>query len=301
MERNKVFNQHKSFLFAIAYRMLGSVTDAEDMVQETFLRWQQISDVVQSPRGYLSKIITRLCIDYMRSARTRREQYIGVWLPEPIVMQPTNEPANLVELADSLSMSFLVMLESLSPIERAVFLLREVFDYEYSEIASIVGKSSANCRQILRRAKQSIQSRRHYCNNISLKQREEITAKFLRAWHEEDIQELLTLLADNVVYKSDGGGKVPATFKLLYGSRKVARVLIAIRRHKQFPDLISNVALVNGEPGIVSYVNESLHSTVSLEVVESRIQSIFVVVNPDKLGGSGKTDKLQTFSSNIKT
>jgi RNA polymerase sigma-70 factor, ECF subfamily len=288
MQSLEIFNQHKPLLFAIAYRMLGSVADAEDMVQETFLRWQQISDVVQSPRAYLSKIMTRLCIDYMRSARARREQYIGVWLPEPIVMQPTNEPANLVELADSLSMSFLVMLESLSPIERAVFLLREVFDYEYSEIASIVGKSSANCRQILRRAKQSIQARRHYCNKISLQQREQITAKFLQAWHDGNIQDLLNLLANNVVYESDGGGKVPATFKPLYGSRKVARVLIAIRRHKLFPDLISSIALVNGEPGIVNYVNKSLHSTISLEVVESRIQSIFVVVNPEKLGVFGQ-------------
>lgn len=286
MERSSIFNQHKSFLFAIAYRMLGSVTDAEDMVQETFLRWQQISEAVEFPKTYLSKIITRLCIDYMRSARVKREQYIGIWLPEPIVIQ-SRDSDNFVELADSLSISFLVMLESLSPIERAVFLLREVFDYEYSEIASIVGKSSANCRQILRRAKQSIKLQRPRLNNISLQQHEDITSKFLQAWTEGNIQDLLTLLADDVTYESDGGGKVAATFKPLQGSRKVARFLIAIRQNQNFANLVHNVALVNGEPGIINYA-DNLHSTISLKVVEGKIQSIFVILNPEKLKKSSQ-------------
>ena len=151
MSHLETFNQHQSLLFAIAYRMLGTVTDAEDMVQETFLRWQQTAEAtVKSAKTYLSTIITRPCIDYLRSARVQREQYVGPWLPEPIMTQQTDDPAALLELADSLSFAFLVVLERLSPIERAVFLLREVFDYDYGEIAQMVGKSPANCRQILR-------------------------------------------------------------------------------------------------------------------------------------------------------
>ncbi|MGJ3245175.1 MAG: sigma-70 family RNA polymerase sigma factor [Elainellaceae cyanobacterium] len=176
MDHLETFNQHRPLLFAIAYRMLGTVTDAEDMVQETFLRWQQTAEeTVKSAKSYLSTIITRLCIDHLRSARVKREQYTGSWLPELILTQQADDPSAQMELADSLSMAFLVVLERLSPIERAVFLLREIFEYDYDEVAQIVGKSSANCRQILRRSRQHIASQRPRFP-VSHQQREQVTA-----------------------------------------------------------------------------------------------------------------------------
>lgn len=288
MEDWEVFHKYRSFLFAIAYRMLGTVTDAEDMVQETYLRWLQASKViVKSPKAYLGKIVTRLCIDYLRSARLKREQYVGTWLPEPIFTEKTDknsEPARLIELADSLSISFLVLLENLSPTERAVFLLREVFDYEYPEIAPIVGKTSTNCRQIMRRARKSISLQRSSHFDISLQQREQLTAQFIQAWTEGNLQGLLELLADDVQYCSDGGGKVTAAIKPLFGSVKVARFLIAMRQSNIIPNFETYLAEVNGESGIVNYVNNSLHNVICLGFVsDNRIQSIFAVVNPEKL------------------
>ena len=183
------FERHRTLLFAIAYRMLGSVADAEDMVQETFLRWQQVSKAkVTSPKNYLVSIVTRLCIDRLRSARVQPEQYIGTWLPEPIVTAATSDPADMVELADSLSTAFLVLLESLSPTERAVFLLREVFEYDYGEVGQIVNKTPANCRQIFRRARQRLAARRSHFD-ITPQQQEQITEKFIQAWNRGDLQE----------------------------------------------------------------------------------------------------------------
>jgi RNA polymerase sigma-70 factor (ECF subfamily) len=178
MSHLETFKEHRPLLFAIAYRMLGTVTDAEDMVQETFVRWQQTTQVtVRSAKTYLSTIITRLCIDHLRSARVQREQYVGSWLPEPIITQHTDDPAAQVELADSLLIAFLVVLERLSPIERAVFLLREVFEYDYDEIAQMVGKSPANCRQILRRSRQHITAQ-HPRFSVSRQQQEQTTNTF---------------------------------------------------------------------------------------------------------------------------
>lgn len=276
------FERHRSLLFAIAYRMLGSITDAEDMVQETFLRWQQISQAkVTSPKNYLVSIVTRLCIDRLRSARVQREQYIGTWLPEPIVT-PTFDPAEAVELADSLSTAFLVLLESLSPTERAVFLLREVFEYEYAQVGQVVNKSPANCRQIFRRARQHLAERRSQ-NAIAPNQQQQITEKFLQAWNTGDLQGLLTLLAEDMTLYSDGGGKVTAAIKPLHKAAKVARFLIAIRRRKKAIAFVSQLAEVNHQPGIINYVNGSLHSILTFEIVDGLIQSIYIVVNPEKL------------------
>lgn len=187
----ETFIQYRPLLFSIAYRMLGTVMDAEDIVQETFLRWQRTSEVtVQSAKTYLATIITRLCINHLRSARVQREQYIGSWLPEPLVTPWTGAPADVAELTDSLSTAFLVLLESLLPTERAVFLLREVFEYDYPEIGQIVGKSPANCRQILRRARQHLEPQRPRFQ-VSPEQREQLTIQFIQAWNQGDLQGLL--------------------------------------------------------------------------------------------------------------
>jgi len=264
--------------------MLGTVTDAEDMVQETFLRWQQTtSETVRSAKSYLTAIVTRLCIDHMRSARVRREQYVGTWLPEPMLTQPSNNPTELMELADSLSIAFLTVLERLSPIERAVFLLRDVFEYDYEEISQMVGKSSTNCRQILRRAKQQIAAE-HPRFPVSHQQQEEITAQFLDASTSGDLQDLLLLLAKDVTFLSDGGGKVIAAIKPIHGAGKVARMLLAIRRKwLANANVVSRNVEINGQPGFIQYLNGHIHSAITLEIVDGRIQFIYSVRNPDKL------------------
>lgn len=282
MSHLETFNQHRSLLFAIAYRMLGTVTDAEDMVQETFLRWQQTAQAtVKSAKAYLSTIITRLCIDHLRSARVQREQYIGPWLPEPIMTQPTNDPAAQVELADSLSMAFLVVLERLSPIERAVFLLREIFDYDYDEIAQMVGKSPANCRQILRRSRQHIAAQRPRFP-VSHQQQEQITAQFVKASTQGDLPGLLTLLAQDVTYWSDGGGQVAAALKPLQGAMKVARFLLAIRS-KWLSTAVAHITEINGQSGMITLVDGFIHSVTTFDIVDGYIQSVYTVRNPEKL------------------
>lgn len=282
MSHLETFNHYRPLLFAIAYRMLGTVTDAEDMVQETFLRWQQVTEVtVKSAKTYLSTITTRLCIDHLRSARVQREQYVGSWLPEPIVTQQTVDPAAQVELADSLSMAFLVMLERLSPIERAVFLLRDVFEYDYDEIGRMVGKSPANCRQILRRSRQHITAQRPRFS-VSRHQQEQITALFLEASTQGSLQGLLSLLADDITLWADGGGQVAAALKPLQGAIKVARFLLAIQ-HKWLNSSVSHIVEINGQLGIVQVVNDTIHSATTFEIVDGCIRSIYIIRNPQKL------------------
>lgn len=281
------FNKHRPFLFAIAYRMLGSAIDAEDIVQETFLRWQQVSEaLVRSPKDYLATIITRLCIDHLRSARVQREQYIGTWLPEPIATGAMSDPAQTVELADSLSTAFLVLLETLSPTERAIFLLREVFDYNYSEIGQIVDKTPANCRQIFRRARQHLAARKPDFD-VS-QQQEQLAEKFLQAWNTGELQGLLMLLAEDITLYSDGGGKVTAAVKPIHKAAKVARFLLAIRRSKKTPVFVSQLAQINHQHGIINYVNGYPHSVLIFDTFNGKARSIYAVVNPDKLRRVGE-------------
>jgi RNA polymerase sigma-70 factor, ECF subfamily len=284
MNQDDVFQAYKSMLFSIAYRMLGNVMDAEDCVQEAYLRWHRVvesGESVRSPKTYLCTIVTRLCIDQLRSARAQREAYMGVWLPEPLVEPNAPDLAEMAALSESLSMAFLLLLEHLSPVERAVFLLHQVFDYEYSEIAHIVGKSEENCRQIVRRARQHLHARHpHY--DVSFEQREQLTHQFIRTCVSGDMDGLLALLTDDVILHSDGGGKVRAALKPIYGPSKVARGLFGLLR-KAPPGFISHVAMVNGQPGLVSYLNGVPLAVVALDIVENRIREIDIVVNPDKL------------------
>ena len=278
-----IFAQYRPRLQAIAYRMLGTIEDTEDMVQETFIKWQQVSlQEIQSPQAYLTTIITRLCIDYLRSARVRREQYMGTWLPEPIVSHKFDEPKEMVELADSLAMAFLVMLERLSPIERAVFLLREVFEYDYDEISSIVDKNATNCRQIVRRAKQHLRINRSRFK-ASLDQQERLTQKFIAACDRGDLPGLIDLLAADIILCSDGGGKVKALLKPMQGATKVARFLIAIRRSKLIPQYDLELVRANGQIGIIYSLEGVVQNVATFEFTARHIQSIYFVRNPDKL------------------
>ena len=284
VSRAEVFDRNRPLLFSIAYRMTGSVMEAEDAVQEAYLRWQRASeDEVRSPSAYLSTVVTRLCIDRLRSARVRREQYVGPWLPESLLGEQAQEIAGKTELEDTLSMAFLVLLESLTPIERAVFLLREVFDYEYAEIAALVGKSEANCRQISRRARQSVAARRPRFES-SPQQEERLMEGFLQASLGGDMVALLELLSDDVTLYSDGGGKTRAALRPIYGADKVARFLTGILSNIP-PDFTVRRTRVNGRPGLVGYFGDSSpQSVVTLEVAEGGIRAIRLGVNPEKLG-----------------
>jgi RNA polymerase sigma-70 factor (ECF subfamily) len=262
--------------------MLGSATDAEDIVQEAFVRWLQTHDeAVQSPRAYLSTIVVRLCLDQLRSARVQRERYIGPWLPEPLATGSRPDLTETALLAESLSFAFLVMLESLEPLERAVFLLREVFDYGYGEIAAIVGKSEANCRQILHRARQHLGQRRRRMP-VSHEQQERITTQFLRASTSGDMQGLLSLLTEDIVFTGDGGGQAQTARKPVQGPDKVGRGMLGAMRWA--PDNMQiEIREVNGQPAIVGYAGGRPYGVILLEFAGDRVQHIYTILNPDKL------------------
>lgn len=278
-----LFDAHRTHLFAIAYRMLGSIMDAEDMVQETFVRWQQAAEpqAVSSPRAYLSAVITRLCIDHLRSARVQREAYVGAWLPEPLVMEQADDTAGMAALADSVSVAFLVLLESLAPAERAAFLLREVFDYSYDEIAGMVETSPANCRQMVHRARQRITSQRPRFE-ASRPQQERLMRRFLQACYQGNMEGLLAVLAEDITLQSDGGGKVPAARRPIYGASNVARFILGIIR-KAPPSAVFRPAEVNGRPGLISYIDGKPYSVLTFDSADDRMQSIYIVANPEKL------------------
>jgi RNA polymerase sigma-70 factor, ECF subfamily len=281
--RLATFDQYRSLLFSIAYRMLGSVADAEDMLQESFIRWQQASvDEIQSPRAFLVTIISRLCINHLQSARVRREEYVGQWLPEPLVTDPGNDPLGILRVDESLSMAFLVLLERLTPVERAVFLLREVFEYEYSEIAAMLGQSEVNCRQILRRARQHVSAVRPRFKASAQKQYD-LLERFLHATGSGDMDGLLALLARDVVLYADGGGKAIAVPNLIHGADKVARGVLGGLQKLVPKNLARRIAVVNGEPGVVSYLNGKPFSVVTLDCSEGSIRAIYLVTNPEKL------------------
>ena len=278
-----VFDQYRPLLFSIAYRMLGSATDAEDVVQDAFLRWLQAdAEEVRSPKAFLSTVVTRLSIDQLRSARAQRETYVGPWLPEPISTSQYAEIGDPAVLTESLSFAFLVMLENLGPLERAVFLLRTVFSYEYAEIAEIVGKSEANCRQILHRAQRHLENRRPRYE-VSRDEQERLVSTFMTASLNGDMQGLLNLLTDDIVFVADGGGKARAGLKPVQGPDKVARGMLGGLR-PLLADLVARVVEVNGHPAIVGYLAGRPYAVAIFELVGPKIRRIYTVLNPDKLG-----------------
>ena len=277
----------RPLLFSIAYRMLGSATDAEDIVQEAFLRFHRETSAgtqVESPKSYLSAVATRLCIDHLRSARVRRESYVGTWLPEPLLTDEESEAERHAETADSLSMGFLVLLESLTPVERAVFLLREVFEYDYGEIASIVGKSEQNCRQISVRARRQVQAERPRFET-SRAQRDELARRFFAAAAEGDVEGLVSMLAADVVAYADGGGKGFAFPRPVHGREKVARLLQAGAAQGQRLGVVAmHLAEINGQPGALFLDPDGATvAAVSLDIADGQIQTLRAVSNPEKL------------------
>ena len=277
-----LFEEHRQLLFGIAYRMLGTVMDAQDMVQDTFLRWQSTDEPVHSPRAWLTTVLTRLCINHLNSARVKRETYVGFWLPEPLVEEQRDLPDANAALADSLSMAFLILLETLNPTERAVFILREVIGYEFSEIAPVVGKDEVNCRQILARARRRVEERRPRFD-ASPEQAEALLTGFHEAVKNGDLDRLLDLLAEDVVFVSDGGGKAKAFLQPVHGAAAIARPMINASR--KFTLLTEEVehAIVNGMPGLVTFDGGRAIRVMAFGILGNKIQSIFVIANPDKL------------------
>lgn len=277
----------RPLLFSIAYRMLGSASDAEDIVQEAFLRFHRETGAgteVESPKSYLSAVTTRLCIDHLRSARVRRESYVGTWLPEPLLTDETSDAERHAETADSLSMGFLVLLESLTPVERAVFLLREVFEYDYDEIASVVGKSEENCRQIAVRARRQVQAGRPRFE-ASKAERDELARRFFAAAAEGDVNGLVSMLAADVVAYADGGGKAFAFPRPVHGREKVARLLQAgAAQGERLGVVAMRLAEINGQPGALFLDDDDMAiAAVSLDIVDRQVQSLHAVSNPEKL------------------
>ena len=277
------FDQYRGLLFSIAYRMLGSVADAEDMLQETFIKWQGLSDEeIRSPRSYLVTIMSRLCINQLQSAKVQREEYVGVWLPEPIVTDPGDGPFNLIRVDESISMSFLVLLERLTPTERAVFLLREVFEYEHREIGQIIGQNEPNCRQILKRAKEHIRAMRPRFK-IAKETHNALLESFLKAISTGEMSSLVQLLTEDVVLRSDGGGKGVAVPNEVRGIDRVSRGILGGLARLLPRNLTRKIARINGKPGLINYQNGEPHSVLTIEVRENRISSFFIVTNPEKL------------------
>ncbi len=283
--------------FAIAYRMLGSVAEAEDVVQEALLRVHralEAGDRIDSPRAFVATVTTRLAIDELRSARARRERYVGDWLPEPIITDRDDDPARHAEMADSLSMAMLVLLESLSPEQRAVLLLRDVFDYRYDEIAGIVGKSEDNVRQLAVRARRHIEERRPRFET-SREQRDELARRFFAAAQAGDLSGLESLLAHDIVLTGDGGGKVPALAHSLHGRNRVARTLLNwTRLGARIPGVSLRPVEVNGTAGALLLDGEGrLIGVWTLEIAGGQIQAVNSVVNPEKLAHLGPVADLR--------
>lgn len=277
------FEEHRRLLFGAAYRMLGSVADAEDIVQDAWLKWHGVDQAaVEHPKAYLVRIVTNLSLNRLRSAQVVREAYVGPWLPEPLLTSP--DIAEEAELADSVSMAVLVLLESLNPTERAVFTLREVFGYSHAEIADVVGKSEATVRQCAHRAREHVRARRPRFTGHAAGQRE-IAEKFRAACAGGDLNAVLALLAPDVTAWADGGGVVTAARRPLHGADRIARWWLGILAKSEARGGEMRIAEINGEPGLMLVLSGTCVGSVSFEAVDGRITALRVSVNPNKLRG----------------
>jgi RNA polymerase sigma-70 factor (TIGR02957 family) len=292
----QVFDEHRALLISVAYRILGSVTDAEDTVQEAWLRWSGVNPSdVRDPRAFLVRVTTRLAIDRLRRAKTRRESYVGPWLPEPILTD--RDVAEDVALAESVSMAMLVVLETLSPLERAVFVLREAFGMPYAEIGEVIGRKEEAVRQLARRARDHVQERRSRFDADQSEQRR-VTERFLQATSTGDLEALMAVLSPEVTLVADGGGRALAPRRPVHGAEKVARFLLAVATEERMArflrsvgsepivaDLRVRVTPVNGGPGILVVSGDKPISALVLDVSEGVVRSIHLVANPEKLAG----------------
>jgi RNA polymerase sigma-70 factor, ECF subfamily len=296
MRTEAPYEELRPLLFSIAYRMVSSVSEAEEIVQEAFLRIHRAEaegTMIDSPKAYLSAVVTRLSIDHLKSARARREQYVGQWLPEPLLTGSAPDAAAQAETADSLSMAFLVLLESLSPVERAVFLLREVFDYDYAEVAKIVQRSEDNCRQLYVRARRHIDEGRPRFE-ASREQRDELARRFFAAAQLGDTNALVELLAADVVVYGDGGGKAPSWPEPIYGRERAAKLMVGtLAQAARLGGSVVTTEL-NGQPGVM-FVDEEgrIAAVMSLEIADGVVQTIRGITNPDKLAHLGPVADLR--------
>jgi RNA polymerase sigma-70 factor (ECF subfamily) len=287
MTRGEEFEELRPLLFAIAYRILGSVAEAEDAVQETWLRYESSPTQPTSTKAFLSAVVTRVSIDVLRSARVRREEYVGQWFPEPLLTDPYEDPARSAELADSVSMAALLLLERLTPLERAVFVLREVFGFGFPEVAVAVGRSEAACRQLAVRARRHMDVGRPRFE-ADRREREELAARFFDALRDGDVDGLREMLAADIQMAGDGGGKAPTLARSVIGADNVARVLASIFPVLARIDARVEPREVNGQPGAILRDRDGkVGGTLTLDVLGGRIQTIRLVVNPDKLGHLG--------------
>ena len=285
----EAFDRHRRLLFGIAYEMLGSVADAEDTVQDAWLRWSAADrrDVVDA-RAYLVRTTSRLALDRLRSARTKRETYVGPWLPEPLLTGPTSgapDPAEAAELGEQVSLAVLVVLETLSPVERAVFVLREVFGMAWSEVAAVLDRSEAAVRQLGHRAREHVQARRPRFDTDRRSARE-VTERFLEAAVGGDVDALLAAMSPGVVLISDGGGRVKAARRPIVGADKVARFLAAVGPlGAHLPGLRVGLAEVNGAPAVVAWTDEGPFMALQLVLVDGLVEQVLYMGNPEKLAG----------------
>lgn len=295
-------DEMRPLLFSIAYRMLSSVADAEDIVQDAFLRYQGALDrgvVVESRKAYLSATVTRLAIDRLRSARHERETYIGEWLPAPLLTS-NEDPAGLMEERDSVSMAFLLLLERLSPVERAVFILHDVFDYEYAEVADIVQKSEVNCRQLSSRARRHVRSERPRFD-VPRRRREELASQFFAALRSGEVETLASTLAADVVLYGDGGGKAPQVMRPIEGIDRVSALFAGLSRQLNAIDVGVEERAINGQPGAVFRDrNGSVISVIELDIRGGAIRAIRSVMNPDKLRHIGAVADARALASEAK-
>jgi RNA polymerase sigma-70 factor (ECF subfamily) len=288
VSRTEQFEEHRSLLFAIAYRILGSVGEAEDAVQDTWLRYETSTTEPRSPKAFLASVVTRVSINILNSARVRREQYVGEWFPEPLLEDPYQDPERTAELADSISMAALLLLERLSPLERAAFVLREVFGFGYEEVASTVERSEDACRQLVSRARRHLEAGKPRFE-ADQRVREELAARFFDAFKEGDVDGLRELLAADVLMAGDGGGKAPTLPKPVVGADPVSRVLAAVAPRFIAAGFVLEQCTVNGQPGALTRSPEGdVLTAMVLEIADGQIRAVRAVSNPDKLGHLGR-------------
>jgi len=304
-DREQLLDELRSRAFAIAYRMLGSVSEAEDVVQEALLRVHQAlerDEQIASPPAYIATVTTRLAINELRSARVRRETYVGEWIPEPILTDGRDNPAMHAETADSLSLAMLVLLESLSPEQRAVLLLHDVFDYDYAEVAEIIGKTADNVRQLASRARRQVADRRPRFQTTR-EQRDELASRFFAAAQQGDLAGLEAMLAHDVELAGDGGGKVPALARVLRGRSRVAHTLVSwFRGAARVPGVSLRMTEVNGGAGAVFVdADDRLISVLSLDIAAGQIAGVRSIVNPDKLAHLGPVADFQALLQSMRT
>ncbi|MFD4139996.1 RNA polymerase sigma-70 factor [Streptomyces sp. NPDC058572] len=287
MSKVEEFEELRPLLFSIAYRILGSVGEAEDAVQETWLRFDGSATRPMSTKAFLSAAVTRISIDVLRSARVRREEYVGPWFPEPLLSDPYQDPARSVELADSVSMAALLLLERLSPLERAVFVLREVFGFGFDDVAAAVGRSEAACWQLLVRARRHMEAGRPRFE-ADRQERQELATRFFDALKDGDVGGLQDLLAADVQLVGDGGGKAPQLARTVIGAGNVARLLASVFPRICRIGVTFEPREVNGQPGAILHARDGkVLQTLTLDVLDGQIRTIRSVINPDKLGHVG--------------